>query len=273
MTLVTSVVDFIQQIESIPNSDDSITVFRGHSDEAWLIRPRVLREDFKNRSEEKDLIRQVISRYPAEFDAEKSTFDILTKLQHYNVPTRLLDVTSNPLIALFFALDPIGVAEEKNGCVLVLRVPKSRTKYYDSDTVSCLANLANLSAEEQEDISNYSIKSITDFNKNKVTSRLVQFIRSEKPYFEPSIRPYDLFNRIHVVPKLRNSRIIAQNGSFILFGLERENYKPDPVIRPQKISISGAHKESIKRELFKIGISYSYLFPEIDKISEDLRPY
>ena len=46
-------------------------------------------------------------------------FDVLAKLQHYGFPTRLLDATSNPLVALYFAC--AGKNEsEKDGAVYVL---------------------------------------------------------------------------------------------------------------------------------------------------------
>ena len=46
---------------------------------------------------------------PLEFKDLNSMFDIMTKYQHYGMCTRLLDLTTNPLVALFFACKTHGV--------------------------------------------------------------------------------------------------------------------------------------------------------------------
>jgi hypothetical protein len=60
---------------------------------------------------------------------------------------------------------------------------------------------------------------IKRFNKNKAVDRLTQFIRAEKSYFRSEINPVDMYRPFHVTPKLNNKRVIAQSGSFIIFGL------------------------------------------------------
>ncbi|NDZ06777.1 FRG domain-containing protein [Pseudomonas aeruginosa] len=50
---------------------------------------------------EDKLFKEFIIRNPDEFKGQRSTFEILTKMQHYGLPTRLLDITTNPLVALF----------------------------------------------------------------------------------------------------------------------------------------------------------------------------
>lgn len=52
---------------------------------------------------ESDIINSLYSRAPGEFSACKTDFEMVALMQHYGLPTRLLDFTRNPMIALWFA--------------------------------------------------------------------------------------------------------------------------------------------------------------------------
>lgn len=189
-------------------------------------------------------------------------FDRLVRMQHFGLPTRLLDMTSNPLVALFFATE--NTPDDANGAVIVARFDRAEQKYFDSDTVSCIANLANLSSDEKEVIEATKARTQLQFNRLNPVDRLVQFVRAEKPAFRPKISRGDLFKRLHVVPKMSNPRIVAQSGSFILFGLPRTATMRVP-IKLQRIEISADCKNDIRRNLERLGFTSSSLFPELDK--------
>ena len=99
--------------------------------------PSIDREDYLK--SENILFREFILRNPDEFSDEKTTFEKLVKMQHYKLPTRLLDITTNPLIALFFAVENY---ENEDGEFIVFAIPGDKIKYYDSDTISVVANVA-----------------------------------------------------------------------------------------------------------------------------------
>lgn len=80
--------------------------------------------------------------------------DRLAMLQHYELPTRLLDVTSNPLVALYMAVNRIYIKDDVQqsdyGEVVAYFDELSDSKAYDSNSVLVLAALAKLSYEAQE---------------------------------------------------------------------------------------------------------------------------
>lgn len=78
-------------------------VFRGMSDYKWKLEPSYEREFPCCEEFENSMIGEMKTLRPEEFSNELSNFDILAKMQHFGLPTRLLDFSTNPLVALYFA--------------------------------------------------------------------------------------------------------------------------------------------------------------------------
>lgn len=83
-------------------NSSSMWFFRGQKSAQWAVLPSIFRND--RLSVEHNVIEDAIRHNPFEF-RNLSEFEMLTKLQHYGLGTRLLDITFNPFVALFFATD------------------------------------------------------------------------------------------------------------------------------------------------------------------------
>lgn len=99
---ITSVADFIDKITQIKREDDTEVFYRGHADKSWGLRPSIFRTP-NGVENEHLLFRDMVARLPQSFSDCKSALDYLVQMQHYELPTRLLDVSTNPFVALYFA--------------------------------------------------------------------------------------------------------------------------------------------------------------------------
>lgn len=259
---VKSVEGFVRKIRGLPMAPHELLLYRGHSNRRkFRLLPSVLREQ-KFADAEHTIFRELMASQPSEFAGDRTVLDRLARMQHYSLPTRLLDVTANPLVALFFAAKSCGTPESP-GEVILFRVARDQVKYYDSDTVSCITNLSQLTNIEKAAL-DFGLQQ-KEFNETNEVDRLLQFIREEKPYFRERIIPDDLRRVLCVKPKFNSKRIVAQSGAFLLFGMTGAlDDNPAPGITVERISINGNHKTTITRELAHLGINDSTMFPEIE---------
>lgn len=278
-----SLTAFIEEFDRYFSTAEQLISYRGQRDSRWPNVAGIFRPEYRELLEdEKKAVRKLISVQPHEFAPDETMFDRLVRMQHYGLPTRLLDVSRNAMVALYFATDPGPRGTPiSDGLVTAYSTPQQLEKYYDSDSVSCIANLVNMTAEEKTLISrlNESFpealspeRTIEIFNKDETVKRLLQFIRAEKPYFQAIINPVDLFVPYYVHPKMSNRRILAQAGAFIIHGLEPPKTMFFPYqIDEKRFIVPGDVKATVRQALDKIGINESTLFPEIDRAAARIK--
>lgn len=226
---------------------------------------------------ESQIFREAERRLPDEFASCKSTFEKLVLMQHYQIPTRIMDVTTSALQAVFFAcyIDPdYGMSEKKqgreNGVVYVYEVPDKKIKNYHSDAVSVLANIAVY------DSSNLDIRGIPadeehdreKFNSDWRIKHLLHEIRAEKPYFKDLIKKNDLESIFCVHPLLNNPRIRAQQGAFLIYGIDGDRFhlaqwkdNHEGMIR-RKMIIPAEAKKNLLKELKMLGLTVDIVYPD-----------
>lgn len=270
---------FIKALFKIKAKDGHTLFYRGHSDDSYLDVPSIYRKNESGKrpyiESEHKIFREIIMKCPEYFLSCNSAFEHLVIMQHYDLPTRLLDITENPLVALYFACKG---GKGKVGEVIIYEVPNDEVKFYSSDTVSVVANLAK--RPNDISVSNLRLMSNDEINEDKSYSRLVHEIQQEKPYFKKEIELIHIESVFCVKPKLDNKRVMRQDGAFFIFGINDTKLDNAQILNKyykmngnekitMKIAING--KKKILIELAELSITEAKLFPEIDKVATYLK--
>lgn len=251
---IKNIQDFLNLIESIKSekTNPNRLIFRGQSDSSWELKPSIFRDEFMgNESSFCHLIK--LQNYE-EIEKCNSEFEKLTVMQHYSVPTRLLDWTSNPLVAMFFAIEE-DKNKDKDGKIFILNPPE----FFLADSlfnerVEILTNLdknktienclidSNLHKKNIRDsfskiISKQSTLEQIDFN-NQIEDKEFNFEYAYDLFsdtFNSNRQSSQLFNEVlkpsllgaykkqfseitFILPKINNSRLRAQSGLFSFHG-------------------------------------------------------
>ncbi|MFZ2726494.1 MAG: FRG domain-containing protein [Methylococcaceae bacterium] len=123
---VKNVTVFIRSINEIKrdrtaDEQNNIVFYRGQANKDWFLVPTIYRKNEEGESYhrvEHLLYQEMLRRNPAAFAEDKTVFERLVRMQHYNLPTRLLDITRNSLVALYFACED-ETQKKKDGQVYI----------------------------------------------------------------------------------------------------------------------------------------------------------
>jgi len=270
---------FLEYLDELGTAGKRLRYFRGHSKSSYQLEPTVYRNSGWI-GNEASMLKELILRCPDDFTGGLTTFQCLVKMQHYGLPTRLLDVTSNPLVALYFACESHDKNDE-DGEVIVFDYDVKAVKYFDSDTVSVVANLSRRPAEfSVPDAVTFDPpnpeETINQFNTHDAIKLLLHDIGNDKPHFSPKVIRDDLGRVVCVKPLLDNPRIIRQEGAFLLFGCDKAKYQPakleDNAI-VARLTINRDEKNNLRDLLNKLGISRATLFPEIEDVAAHIKKF
>lgn len=270
LKFVSSIAEFNETINAYQKGND-VLYYRGHANSNYQLKPSIARKTSWLQNE-REIYNRLLITCPADFEKCNSHFEKLVKMQHYGLPTRLLDITQNALVALYFACES---QFENYGEIILISSKKNAVYYPQSDTASILASLPAFSYDTQQKFLNLALDpSITKKEFNKKTTRLLHEIRLEKPAFGADINKLDLLKNIIILANKNNNRIVKQDGAFILCGLS-DDFNALNEFRYKKkgkaIVILVSNKKKILEQLSTFSINYATLFPEVDCVANYLK--
>ena len=150
---VRSISDMLNEMRALRQHHDKLhenvsLYFRGESSCRWKLRPSVMRKQFS--LSESEMIIELMSRRPEEFNGLPSSLAQWMLAQHHGLKTRFLDVTRNPMVALFHACEADPSHNDEYARLHVFAMPRSLVKPFNSDVASIISNFAKLSSFEQD---------------------------------------------------------------------------------------------------------------------------
>jgi hypothetical protein len=305
---ITSVADAISKLESdefqefrkseVPDSRKGTEYkypfgiwFRGLPNATWPLVPGIFRQTEHEYIEETSMFHVFQLRLSEHRQTYHSTFDWLCLMQHYDLPTRLLDWTESVLIALFFAVNDTD-QRDVDGKLWVLnarRLNKQTThpnREYAANicTPTAFDTLvrAQLAASRNLERLRGALPKL--FAATSRSAKEAKQILGAVKKMGPKTRKW-LASPVAAFPSRLNGRMILQSSMFTIHGGKWHRESPkieDDLPRPMGLEeidkrlpkneqflntyvVPKECKTKIREELMTLGIHFGSLFPEIDK--------
>lgn len=242
MEKIKDIGEYIEKVKKLTENieEDTVIVYRGENERyPTFCQPNLFRDDYfkTNKFIEKNILDEMKAH---KLTSGNSYLEIAIDAQHGGFPSRLLDVTYNSLVALYFAVTPNYMKKEehvndniKDGYVYIYTIKK----------IFCP--------------SSENIKELYD----TILNRQEEWIHNNS-IFQKNHKLIDHFKI--------NDRIIAQQGAFILF----QGDEPYPMQKSdyKQIIIDKYYRKKIREDLKTLfGIHTGSIYPESNNLVNDIK--
>lgn len=279
--VVKSLAEYVEIATSIASENEEVW-FRGHESASFRLEPSALRytvplTDGRGnpvkqgqiiRSEGGEVTGISVERMFDEFKDKavpflkrepRNDFEWMFLMQHYGVPTRLLDWTTNSLVALYFAIQTCPTSNEER-------------LYEETDAENFL---------NDDEFNSYgaAVFALDPIKLNEKTISYKGKVRaSSEPdkwdhYVDPMNKDGLNFFPIAIQSSHIDARIRSQSGHFTLHGVNIQSIDYITELRKilYKIYIPYGVVPKMLNELHALGVTDSFIFPDLDGVSKEVK--
>lgn len=220
----------LRELLEIMGKEDTGKLYRGQANSFWNLDASITREP-KYLENEGNMYYDILSLKPDAFKNDTTVYEKLITMQHFGMPTRLLDVTRNPLVAIFFACNNME-RKDNDGVIFTFKPEKSKFLNFEDERLKYLKILYG----------------INDLKKNKESDEFLSDI-----WFLKGVA--------------KNQRINNQSGDFIFAGNGDEAKQKLHQLVRMSIIIDSKTKEVLIEQLASLNIHGGAVYPDLTHMS------
>lgn len=251
--------EYVQEIEKLNAISDDPIWFRGSGKSVYQLIPSLYRHpQSKSVSEIAKLERDTMLRFrqrsiPFSGKPLYDDWDALFFMQHYRVPTRLLDWSENPFISFYFAVMSAPTVSKRG-----------RKPSYEEDAAIWVLDPAKW---------NRHALNHQSYDGGVLVTKDPELV---------GYQPQTTFSKMNNLPVAlygthNSPRIVAQRGVFTIFGQNlcpmEDAYDsfgfPDQSLL--KIVLGKSILPDLRRSILSYGITESVVFPDLDGLAQEIR--
>ena len=236
---------------------------------------------------ERELYQEAMRLNVASFEEDRTMVERVARMQHYQLPTRFCDMSTNVLLSAHFACGGGESDLEKrdngrDGFIRVMKVASHKMKSFTGDIIIAIAHLPLVEAE------NISLGQDVDLG------YLQYELQRERPSFDLDSygrRGRPLSEEIQQVwafkPMMNSRRIRKQGGLFLAFGCGDSKKSLEPTFSPEDyenpsapsygikqigyVQIAAEAKKQIRERLRFFGMESESVYPELSNVCDELK--
>lgn len=274
--IISSVPQFLWWVDDVYRMEDGkiedkYLFFRGQCSAHYHLLPGVLRSRHFN---EKDLFLDFKNTLNTRMDYILDTENILVEMQHRGIPTRMLDWTTKPLIALFMAVDPAGPASDAANIYAL-----NPWAVYRLMLKEFRDNLLETSHPQFMEIMKWGRMLLAQ---GWECADVVNYLQNR---FGPglTLATSEFRAPLPFVARRMDPRVAPQGGCFVIWGSDDTRDSPNgdhgsalDTFRPYqqtlyKVCVPTSAKASIRKELLKLGITPFAVYPDTEGMKLNIK--